>query len=211
MLRNLIQILIVLAIFVLYYMFSFSAEKEPYEYIIVSNLIGICFSLTFIVEIKSNKFLKKQYFKAFSLNHTNLIIQRISLFYKKFYLWGLIIIPPLLLFFINNVSLTYLFTIYLLSVFQNIFTIYLLISLYDFIENKGFEKHIYTLPAILSIFMTFLRYDGNPDFFFINPFGGIINLPILYPNPISYLIPAALFIALYFFNTLFVHNNWVNG
>ncbi len=208
--RHLAQILIAVAICGLYSIFFFTKNLKASDYILVSNIIGFFFILSFIIEIKSNHFLKKENFKAFSINHTHLILRRVSLFYKKFYLWKLIIIPPLMMLFISSIPIGDRFLFTTLSVIQNFLTIYLLITLYDLFEMKGYEQHISILPAITIVIITFVRNSDISYLFFFNPFGGIANLPLLSTNPLLYLIPVLIFISLYFFNSQYIHKHWSN-
>lgn len=46
-------------------------------------------------------------------------------------------IPPVIIFFSNNVPLGERFLFYVLSITQNLFTIYLMITLFDFFEVKA--------------------------------------------------------------------------
>lgn len=206
--RHLAQILVAVAICGLYSIFFFTKELKASDYILVSNIIGFFFILSFIVEVKSNHFLKKQNFKAFSINHPQLILRRISLFYKKSFLWKLVIFPPLMMLFISNIPISDRLLFTALSVIQNFLSIYLLITLFDFFEMKGLEQHITILPAITIVIITFARNSNISYLFFFNPFGGIVNLPLVNTNPLVYLVPVLMFTSLYFFNSLYIHKHW---
>lgn len=205
--RHIIQIGIALIICSLYAIIFVTKENDVFNYVLISNVVGFFIVISFVAEIRMNTLLKKAHFKAFSLSHLSLTIKRVSTFYKKFFLWKLMILPPLMLLFIGGLSIEYKVTITGLSILQNIFTVYLFISVYDLIEIKGFEKHINILPAILIVSIIFIRNNKNPEWYFINPFGGVINLPLL-ENPILYVIPVILFTSLYFLNVLYTHKYW---
>lgn len=205
--RHLVQIGIALIICSLYAITFVTEEIDIFNLLMISNLVGFFLVLSLIAEIRMNKFLKKMHFKAFSLSHISLTIKRISIFYKKFFLWILMVIPPLMLMFIVDISLEYKVTITVLAIIQNIFTVYLFISMYDLMEVNGFEKHISILPAVLSISIIYIRNSREPEWYFINPFGGILNLPLL-GNPLLYLVPILLFVLLFYLNTYYTYKYW---
>lgn len=208
--RHVIHILISVIICGLYAMLLISKQTDPESFVMVSNLTSFFLIMGFIVEIRYNHFLRKEYFKAFSLTHFTLIVKRISMFYRKFYLWKLILIPPVILFFIEGLSVSDRLTLFAFSVFQNLFSVYLFITLYDFLVLKGFEKHITLLPAILAITLIYIRNSDNQAYFFFNPFGGLISLPILFPGLVFYLVPVAMFMLLFGFNKYYTHRYWAN-
>jgi len=205
--RHIIHIGIALMICSLYAIIFVTKEINVFNYLLISNVVGFFFVLSFVAEIRMNKLLKKAHFKAFSLGHFRLTIKRISTFYKKFFLWKLMILPPLMLLFIGSLSIEYKVAITGLSIIQNIFTVYLFMSVYDLIEIKGFEKHINILPAILIVSIIFVRNSKRPELYFINPFGGIMNIPLL-ENPLFYTVPILLFVSLYFLNIYYTHKYW---
>ena len=139
------------------------------------------------------------------------MFRRISLFYKKFYLWKLIIIPPVMMLFVTAIPLHDRLMFYFLSILQNFFTVYFFISLYDFLEIKSFERHINILLPILAITLIFLRSSNRPELYFLNPFGGVINLPIYNSGLLFFVVPALLFIALYLLNAFYIHKNWLKN
>src|SRR5690554_5748893 len=146
MIRHIIQIAIAVVIISVYSIFILAEDAfQMNNYILISNLISFFYILAIIVEINNNHYLRKSHFKAFTISHEWLILKRISLFYKKFYLWKLILIPPIIIFFSNYIQIEEKFLFYILSVGQNFFTIYLLITLFDFFEIKEYERHIYVL------------------------------------------------------------------
>ncbi len=205
--RHLVQIGIALMICSLYAITFVTKEIDIFNLLMISNLVGFFLVLSLIAEIRMNKFLKKMHFKAFSLSHLSLTIKRISIFYKKFFLWILMVVPPLMLMFSVDISIEYKVTITVLAIIQNIFTVYLFISMYDLMEVNGFGKHISILPAVLSISIIYIRNSREPGWYFINPFGGILNLPLL-GNPLLYLVPILLFVLLFYLNTYYTHKYW---
>lgn len=205
--RHITQIAIAFSIFGLYSIFLFTDEMDSHS-VVVSNFVGFLYILSFVIEIRSNKFLRKESYNSFTRPHLPLIIKRISTFYRTNFLWVLIFLPPLLILFSSSMPASHKLIIALLSICQNIFSVYLFITLYDFIEMKGFGKHITNLPAILAIIMAFARNNNHPEIFYINPFGGLINLPLL-EIPYLYLLPIMLFIILYLLNKYYIHKYWV--
>ncbi|MGF1587313.1 MAG: hypothetical protein ACFCUM_18485 [Bacteroidales bacterium] len=205
--RHIVQTGVTLMICGLYSIILFTKEADKFNYLLISNLVGFFLVISFVAEIRMNKLIRKMHFKAFSLGHLTLIIKRISIFYKKFFLWKLMVLPPLMLLFIGGASTEYKVTITVLSITQNIFTVYLFISVYDLLEIKGFEKHINILPAALGISLIFIRNSKPPEWYFINPFGGIMNLPLL-ANPLFYMVPLLLFASLYYLNNYYTHKYW---
>jgi len=205
--RHIIQIGIALMICGLYAILFVSKEIDVFNYLLISNLIGFFLVLSFVAEIRMNTLLKKAHFKAFSLGHLRLTIKRISAFYKKFFLWKLMVLPPLMLLFIGSLSIEHKIIITGLSIIQNIFTVYLFMSVYDLLEIKGFEKHINILPAVLSVSIIFIRNSKRPELYFINPFGGIMNTPLL-EKPLFYTVPILLFALVYFLNIFYTHKYW---
>jgi len=185
-----------------------SGETHIRGFNLISNLTSLVLILGLVVEVRTGHFLHKEYFKTFSVDHLSLITKRISLFYKRYFLWTLIIILPMILLFVDGPAISYRILIYLFSALQNLFSVYLFITLYDFLLLKGLEKHTTILPAVLAILLTYARNSHNEEVLFYNPFGGVINLPILVPNPLSYLVPVILFLLLFMCNKYYVHNNW---
>ena len=211
MIRHIIQIAIAVVILSVYSIFILAEDAfQSKNYILISNLISFFYILAIIVEISNNHYIRKSHFKAFPITHKGLILKRINLFYKKYYLWKLICIPPIIIFFSSSIPVEEKFLFYLLSICQNFFTIYLLITLFDFFEIKDYERHIYVLLPLLGASLPFIRNSDFTLLFFINPFGGIINLPLLSSNIFYIIIPMALFVSVYLFNTLYLHKQWVN-
>lgn len=205
--RHIIQGGIALIIFGLYTILLVSEKVDLSNYILVSNLASFFLVLSFIVEIRMNMLLERSHLKAFSLSHLSLTIRRISLFYKRHFLWILLIVPSLMLLFIDGYSMEYKVIIAGLSILQNFFTVYLFMSLYDLIEIHGLQKQISILPAILIIYTVFIRNHEDSRWYFANPFGGVMNIPLL-GNPIFYAIPLALLAALYGLNVLYTNRHW---
>ncbi len=212
MVRHILHLSVIVIICSLYSIFLFTAESaQPGNYILISNLVSFFLLCDIFIEIKSNHFLKKENFKSFSLTHAQLILRRITLLYKNAYMWKLTAIPPVILLFTHNISMGVRAQFYFMSVLQNVFTVYLFISLYDYLELKGMERHINILLPVITVTLIFIRGINKPALYFVNPFGGLINLPILLSGLLVYLVPVLIYILLYFFNVFFVHRQWLNN
>src|SRR5690606_19431658 len=104
MIRHIIQIAIAVVILGVYSIFILAEDAfQSKNYILISNLISFFYILAIIVEISNNHYIRKSHFKAFPITHKGLILKRINLFYKKYYLWKLICIPPIIIFFSSSI------------------------------------------------------------------------------------------------------------
>lgn len=181
------------------------------DFVLVNNLVSLFLMLAFIIEIRSNHFLKKDHFLPYPFSHLKLIITRTTLFYKKFFLWKLIFIPPVIILFINGQPDIGNIRLYLHSVLQNVFTVYLFFTLYDFLFAKGYEKHINVFPALLVTIIIFSRQNQAEFMYFYNPFGGIINVPLHFNDLFYYFVIPFSFFVVFLVNKLFLHKIWVRN
>lgn len=211
MFRCLAQIFFAIAIFGLYSALLFEKEIEPENYVLVNSFVSFCIIFIFIIEIRTKFFLSKKMFLSYPFSHLKLIRIRISMLFKKNFLLMILFVPPIILFFIKNLTVPEKVYYYLFSSLQNLFTVYLFITIYDFFSIKGYEKHIFNLPAIIFITLIYLRYNEMGKFYIYNPFGGIINSPVYFGKPLFYLLPVLLFLIIYLFNKLFLHKVWIKN
>lgn len=209
MLRHAAHIGIAIIICALYSLLFFTETVDPVNYLIVSNLVSLFLVLSFIVEIQTGKFIGKDYFKAFAIDHASLVIKRVSMFYRKYFLWKLMILPPIMLLFAGSHITGQHIMMTTLAIAQNLFTVYLFISLYDLLTLKGFERHINTLPAILAVTVIGIRNSSHPELYYLNPFGGWINLPLL-GDPTLYIVPVLAILVLVALNKYYIHRYWLS-
>ena len=205
------QIFIVIAILGLYSTLLLEENIELDNYIFVSSFISFCIIFSIIIELKSSFFPFKSMFLPFSFSHFKLISIRISMIFKKSFLIMVLFIPPIILFFLKELTALEKGYYYVCSSLQNLFTVYLFITIYDFFSIKGYEKHIFNLPVIIIIALTYLKYNEMSKFYIYNPFGGIINSPLYFSNPLFYPLPLLLFLIIYLFNKQFIHKIWIKN
>ena len=211
MFRCLAQIFFTIAIFGFYSVFLFEKKIEPENYVLVNSFVSFCIIFIFIIEIRTKFFLSKKMFLSYPFSHLKLIRIRISMLFKKNFLLMILFVPPIILFFIKELTVSEKLSYYIFSSLQNLFTVYLFITIYDLFFIKGYEKHIINLPAIIIITLTFLSNNDINKLYIYNPFGGIINLPIYVNNPLFYPLPVFLFLIIYLFNKLFLHKVWIKN
>lgn len=208
MFRKIFQIAIFVIICLLYSIFVFEKKLELANLILASNLVSFFIVVSFVIEVKTNNLLSKEYFKTFSLSHINLVFKRITLFFKRYHLWKIIILPPMLLLLVETLDMVDKIIYFATSILQNLITVYILFTLIDFLNLKGQTKQIYILPAILSSLIIFTKGTIYSDMVVYNIFGGIVYSPLFHENNFLILLISALIILLYSLNKFYLHNKW---